>query len=149
MGNFTIKIGQYIFWIPPEAYTNDNRFKRTCTVYIVGWDNNYYVIGKQFLFNYFITLNYADNTVEFRSRPGIKDDNIQELIYLPWYEIWIYSAVGFVISSILIAIYVYCFFFTKDKRTARKAENMVRMRKLEQKRWRDERRRDYEEEQRL
>ena len=102
------------------------------------------------MYNYFITFNYADNTVEFRSRPGVKDDNVQELFPPPpWYVKWIQLAVGLVISSILIAIYVYFFFFTKAKRATRKAENVVRMRELEQKKWREARKRDYEEEQRL
>ena len=102
------------------------------------------------MYNYFITLNYADNNVEFRSKPGVKDDNVEELFPPPpWYVKWIYIALGFILGSILIAIYVYFFFCTKARRAIRKAENEVRMRKLEQKLWREARRRDYEEEQRL
>ena len=99
--------------------------------------------------NYFITLNYADNTVEFRPRPDIKDDDVLLLMDVPWNVLWKYMAEGFVLSSILIAIYVYFFFCTKVRRAARKAENVVRMRELEQKKWREARKRDYEEEQRL
>ena len=91
-------------------------------------------------------MNFADNTVEFRPRPDVKDDNVEELFIPLWYVKWIYIAAAFVITSILIAIYVYCFFCTKARRTARKAENEMRMRKLEQTRWREARRRDYEEE---
>ena len=147
MGKFTIRLDQYLFWIPPEAYTFT--VEGTCFVNILGWDKNYYSIGKQFLYNYFITFNYADNTVEFRSRPDVKDDNVEELFTIPWYVKWIYIAVGFVVGSILISIYVYCFFCTKARRAIRKAENVLRMRKLEQKLWREARKRDYEEEQRL
>ena len=101
------------------------------------------------MWNYFITFNYADNTVEFRPRPDVKDDNVEELFIPPWYVKWIYIAAAFLITSILIAIYVYCFFFTKARKTARKAEHMVRMRILEQKRWMEANRKSYEEEQRL
>ena len=44
MGKLTIRLGQYLFWIPPEAYayTSDDDF---CFVGIQGWDKNYYMIG--------------------------------------------------------------------------------------------------------
>ena len=44
MGKLTIRFGQYLFWIPPEAYTYSTGIR--CWVGIRGWDKNYYVIGK-------------------------------------------------------------------------------------------------------
>ena len=73
MGKLTIRLDQYLFWIPPEAYTytDTNKYGTCCYANIIGWDRNYYVMGDLFLYSYFITFNYAHNTVEFRSKPDV------------------------------------------------------------------------------